>query len=318
MFSRRFDLPTRAERILPRLWMCALIVNIHLVQSRPSASAQQAPQGPGPSCLSLPIPPAVEQLMATQEDIYESIFVDTYEACVDFALPLDNEITGAPCVVSGENAQEETFWVEVALVERVDDWAQVPGLTPEQIAALADVQAAGALVVADIVGPLGSRRIAAATYTMNFDNLGRVSLFVPIYALTYSLPGEEEALFCGTGDPQFDACIEDAYDDYDLCAALAKNDLKTCVASNGLAGALGGGLLRCLIGLRGMAASPVIGLITLVAGCLLGAAAGLLTAISQCIIEFDGDMNACYIQWLYDIEQCCDAWLARQDEGPPP
>jgi len=314
IMSRRFS-HRQIERWLARILMSGLIINLHLLPAHPLALADD-PQPREPWCLPVPIPPEMQQLIDTQQAIHAGVFVNTYDVCYDVALILDEEITEAPSVVSGRNALDEAFTLDVSVVERVDDWSDVGGLTQEQIHELNDVQGAGVLIVGDMAGPVGTQRIAAFTLSMNFDNLGRVNLLLPIYAFSYRVPGEM-AILCGSGNPEFELCMGNALGDYNTCVAMAKNDLKTCVESNGLARALAGGLLGCLVGLRGVAAGPLIGLITAVAGCLAGAAAGLLTAIAQCVIEFDGEMTNCELQYTNAVDACCREFWARQAQAQP-
>lgn len=137
-----------------------------------------------PLCpLPYPMPEELLQRMDMQQAIHEGVFNSSYDVCEDSALILDDEIMEVPWAVSGLSAQDEAFTLNVSFVERITDWETIGGLTQAQIDDLHETNSAGSIIIGDLAGPAGTRRIAAFTFSIDLDNLERASPLLPIYDL---------------------------------------------------------------------------------------------------------------------------------------
>ncbi len=280
------------ERWLTCPLMCALTLHLNILPIHELAMADP------PTCPPAnPIPSEVAKLIETQQAIHEAVFADEYDMCDDNALTLDHEIMEAPSIVTGVNAKEEAFTQNISLVSRFSEWDGVDGLTTEQINDLNSAQAAFSLIMGDLDGPEGLRRIGAIACSLDVVGV-RLSLLMPISDFgAIALPSN---VSCAHLDAQYELCVANAVATQNQCMDNAKGDFDECIGNSVLTA--GGSLLACLLA---AAAPPAVFL------CLTGIIVAVTVAVT-CLNSYISDAEQCFRDLCYALNQCCREATFRQ------
>ena len=190
----------------------------------PTQIPESAAEKPWSACMPTKIPADVERVFDAQRAVYEAVFVDSYDPCLDSTLTLDAlDLSYLPALISGTNTAGETFLLEIV------DWSEIDTSPPpsQEMQQSVEWPTVAGLLTGEIVTDLGS--ITVNALAVSYDQLGgEQGSLITLAPFFITSERAVEALRFHYQEPANSSGNENEKDCNNRCGGIFDDDVEEC------------------------------------------------------------------------------------------